>query len=480
LSQGVAAFYDSRDARSCVGWCQWPAKGGEFGTLEGYSTGAYPRSIPVHRPRFSSNVTAKLNSFSIIFRASSLPNYDKTNVFMHLGGSTGGGSSCSLSQVRDTIFFCNQSLVTSVSLEDQPAFDLAFVSSGNNVASLFFNGIFESAILVNTSSNVTASGLFLGRSGDGNIESSLDGSLVYLIILNRAVSGAEVQNLIQWSDNVHTLGAARHHFAIGWWNSFSFTTLNQQAQNIIWRIPMSARPAFSRTLSFLLRLPDKASSSRNLLLFSASGAFTSRRFGIDWIYNSTRNSQLFIYDAIDSLNHSGSKCSISGSGAMKIDAIATLASGSGSAFFIYVNHVLQTSCSFNTSWRSAFYAGDVLTRQSNGFELGQDAQFQHVHVLSYAASHYEVTRPQLLSIVVSNASLGSSGLTTATVNGCCFTTGLPCSLLSSGLTVSVSCAILSAVEASVELFPNVQVVAAALTHDGQVFVLDEIEPSDSL
>lgn len=433
----------------------------------------------MHRPRFSSNVTAKLNSFSIILRASSLPNYNKTNVFMHLGGNAGGGS-CSLSQVRDTISFCNQSLVTSVSLDNEPAFDLAFVSSGSNVASLFFNGIFESSIIVNTSNNANASGLFLGRSGDGNIESSLDGSLVYLIILNRAVSGAEVQNLIQWSDNVHTLAAARHHFAIGWWNSFSFTTLNQQAQNVIWRIPMSARPAFSRTLSFLLRLPDKTSSSRNLLLFSASGAFTSRRFGIDWVYNNTENSELFIYDAIDSLNSSGSKCSISGSGAMKIDAIATLASGSGSAFFVYVNHALQTSCSFNTSWRSAFYAGDVLTRQSNGLELGQDAQFQHVLVRSYAAGHYEVTRPHLLSIVVSNTSSGSSGLTTATVNGCCFTTGLPCSLLSSGLTVSVSCAILSAVEASVELFPNIHVVAAALTHDGQVFVLDEIETSDSL
>jgi hypothetical protein len=399
---------------------------------------------------------------------------------MHFGGNA-GDRSCSISQVRDTIYYCNQSLVTNVSLGNEPAFDLAFVSEGSNVESLFFNGIFESSSVGNLRDNVTASGLFLGRNGGGNTESSLDGSLVYLIILNRAVSGAEVQNLIQWSDNVHTLGAARHHFAIGWWNSFSFSTLNQQALNIIWRIPMSARPAFSRTLSFLLRLPDKTSSSRNLLLFSASGAFTSRRFGIDWIYNSTEISQLFIYDAIDSLNSSGSKCNISGSGAMKIDVIATpLASASGSTFFIYVNHVLQTSCSFTTSWRSAFYAGDVLTRQSNGLELGHDAQFQHVRVRWYAASHYEVTRPHLLSIIVSNASSGSSGLTTSTVTGCCFTTGLPCSLLSSGLTVSVSCAILSAVEASVELFPNVQVVAAALTHDGQVFVLDEIETSDSL
>ena len=443
-----------------------------FGALNGYSTNQHPRSIPVFRPRFHSNHTARFSTYSIIFRASTLQNNSKTNVFMHLGGNSTRGM-CSLYQIRDTIYYCNQSLMSNVSFMSDPSFDFALVSDGSRVVSVFFNGVLEQFSVSIPDSSAAASGLFLGRSGDGDIDSSLDGSLVYVMVLNRVVTGAEVQNLMKWSDNVHTIGAAWNHFSVGEWNSFTFTTRNQYEFNVIWRIPPSARPSFSRTLSFLLRLPYGVSSSRNVLLFSAAGAFSSRRFGIDWIYNNTESSQIHFYDAKDLISSNGSRCSIAGSGSMKIDAVVDpKVSGTGSVWSIYINHVLYTACSFHTSWPSAFYAGDVMTRQSNGLEVGMDVQFQHVRVLPYAASHYEVTRPRLLSIVLSNS---TSRVAAAVVNGCCFVLGLPCSLLVSGATVSVSCIIQSAVEAVVEFLPHVQVAAAAFLHDGQVFVLEEVQ-----
>jgi hypothetical protein len=471
MFQGLVAFYDSRDMRSCVGWCQWSPKGGVFGVLDGYSTNQYPRSIPVYRPRFYSNYTASISAHSIILRASTVAVQDKTSVFMHLGSNSTGGL-CSLSQSRDTIYYCNRSLISNISVATDPSFDFALVSNGSSVSSIYVNGIVESS-RATTSGNTTAAGLYIGRSGDGNIDSGLDGSLVYLIILNRSVSGAEVARLVQWSDNVHNVGASNFHFAIGVWNSFSSTTLNLYYYNIIWRVSPSARPAFSRTISFLLRLPDGGSSSRNLLLFSAPAAFSSRRFGIDWIYNSTESSQLYLYDAMDSISVNGSFCSIAGSGSMKVDVVVTPAtSGSGSNILMYVNHVLQTG--FSTSWSSVSYAGDVLTRQSNRLEVGDDAQFQHLRVLSYAASDVELTRPCLLSIVTTSS---TARLTTVTVSGCCFTIGLPCSLLMGGVTVSVSCSILSAVQASIDILPNSQYVSPSLTHDGKVFVLEEIQTS---
>jgi hypothetical protein len=426
----------------------------------------------VYRPRFYSNITASFNTYSIIFRASSLPVVSKTSIFMHLGSNLTGGL-CSLSQIRETIFYCNKTLVNNVSLGNEPSFDFALIFDGGRVSTVYFNGIFESSSLTIPVSHATAAGLYLGRGSESSIENVLDGSLVYLMILNRAVSGAEVEKLIQWSDNVHTVGASSHHFAIGAWNSFSFTTFNHYEYNIIWRISTSARPALSRTLSFLLLLPDGTSSSRNLLLFSAADAFYSRRFGVDWIKNSTEYSQLYIYDAKDSDYVNGSRCGIPGSGSMKIDIIVSPTfPGSGSSCVVYINHVLYPECSFSVSWSSALYAGDVLTRQSNGTEIGTDAQFQHVRVLSYAASHLEVTRPHLLSIAVSNV---SSQLSSATVSGCCFTAGIPCSLLVSGVTVSVTCIIRSAVQAYVEFLSNVEIVSAALMHDSRVFVMEEVQ-----
>ena len=470
MIQGIVAFYDSRDMRSCVGWCQWSPKGGTFGVLDGYSTKLYPRSIPVYRPRFYSNTTASISAHSIILRASTLGVQDKTNIFMHLG-SNSSGLLCSLSQNRDSIYYCNRSLISNLSGTTEPSFDFALTSNGSSVSSVYFNGIFESSSVV-TGGNTAAAGLYIGRSGDDDIDSSLDGSLIYLIILNRSVSGAEVTRLVEWSDRVHNVGASNSHFAIGVWNSFSSTTLNLYYYNIIWRISPSARPAFSRTFSFLLRLPDGASSSRNLFLFSAPAAFASRRVGIDWIFNNSESSQLYFYDAKDSISLNGSLCSIAGSGSMKIDTVVSPSTaGTGSTILIFINHVLQTGCSFSTSWLSVLYAGDVLTRQSNRLEVGGDTQFQHVRMLSYAASDAELIRPRLLSIVSSSS---TAHLTTLTVNGCCFTIGLPCSLLMGGVTVSVSCSILSAAQATVDIVPNSQFVSVALTHDGRVFLLEEI------
>jgi hypothetical protein len=300
--------------------------------------------------------------------------------------------------------------------------------------------------------------------------SDLDGSLVYLIILNRSVSAAEVEKVTRWSDSIHVLGSASNHFAIGIWNSFSFTTQNQHHYNIIWRVPLNHMPARSRTVSFLLRLPVASSSSRNLLHFSAPAAFSSRRFGIDWIYNSSETSQLRFYDAADSTNVNGSLCSIAETKSMKVDIIISpQSSGHGSDFVIHINHVLRTDCVFSTSWSSTSYPGDVLTRQSNRFEIGDDAQFQHLRVLSYAASASDLTRPHLLSIVVSNS---TSLFTSAIIIGCCFTGGLPCQLLANGVPVSMSCSILNALEASVVFLSNIQLTSVALTHNGQVFVLE--------
>jgi hypothetical protein len=430
----------------------------------------------VHRPRFYSKSTASFNAYSIIFRASLQNDVNKTNIFLHLGSNLTGGL-CSLSQIRETLYYCNKSLMNNISLASDPSFDFALIFDGDRVLTVFFNGVTESSGLSIPVIHATAAGLYLGRSSDGSVDSSLDGSLVYLMILNRAVSGSEVEKLIQWSDNVHTVGASSRHFAFGVWNSFSFTTSNQNQYNIIWRIPSSARPALARTLSFLLLLPTGISSSRNLLLFSAPGAFYSRRFGIDWIQNNTESSQLYIYDAKDSTNVNGSKCGIPGSGSMKIDVIVSLtSSGDGSSCFVYVNQVLRPECGFSMTWSSAFYAGDILTRQSNDTEVGEDVQFQHVRVLPYAASHFEVIRPHLFSVVISNF---SSQLSSATISGCCFTSGIPCSLLAGGITVSVTCTIRSTVQAYVEFLPNVQVTSAALMHDHRVFVMEEVQVSDA-
>ena len=83
-----------------------------------------------------------------------------------------------------------------------------------------------------------------------------------------------------------------------------------------------------------------------------------------------------------------------------------------------------------------------------------------VRVLSYSASDCEVTRPHLLSVVVRNV---TTRAVTATASGCCFTAGAPCSLMA-GATVSVSCAVQSALHAFVEIPPHIQVVSAALVH----------------
>jgi hypothetical protein len=88
-----------------------------------------------------------------------------------------------------------------------------------------------------------------------------------------------------------------------------------------------------------------------------------------------------------------------------------------------------------------------------------------------------VTKPRLLSIVVSNV---SSRFSTVTVNGCCFTRGMPCSLLADGVTVSVTCVVVSAVQAHVEMHPNVKVGSAALMHGSQVFVMEEVQTSDAV
>ena len=431
----------------------------------------------MHRPRFYSNYTASFDAYSIIFRASALLDSSKNNVFMHLAANATAGL-CSLSQLRDTIYYCNTPVLHNVSVGADPTFDFALVFDGNRVAAVFFNGIVEPSGAEIPSARATKVALHLGRSVDDSTESSLDGSLVYLMILNRAVSGAEVQNLIRWSDNVHTVGAAYRHFAFGTWSSFSFTSMNQHDYNVVWRYPASAHPAFARTLSFLLLLPHGTSSRRNLLMFSAPGIFYSRRFGIDWIRNSSEFSQIYIYAANDSFNVSGSMCMVPASGSIKIDVVVSPnVSGTGSNFIVYINQVLQSACGFSTAWSSALYGGDILTRQSNGTEVGMDAQFQHVQVLSYAASHFEVTKPRLLSIAVSNV---SSRLSSATVNGCCFTRGIPCSLLAGGVTVSVTCAVISAVQAHVTMHPNAQVGSAALIHGSQVFVMEELQTSDAV
>jgi hypothetical protein len=57
---------------------------------------------------------------------------------------------------------------------------------------------------------------------------------------------------------------------------------------------------------------------------------------------------------------------------------------------------------------------------------------------------------------------------------------VPCSLMAGGATVSVSCTVQSAVHAIVEFPPYVQVVSVALMHNGQVFVLDEVETGASV
>ena len=104
---------------------------------------------------------------------------------------------------------------------------------------------------------------------------------------------------------------------------------------------------------------------------------------------------------------------------VKIDVITSAKdSASGSMHHVFVNHVLQTECRFYTFWKSACRAGDVLTRQVKGLEFGTDAQFQHDHVLSCAASDSKVTRLHMLSVVVTSI---TTHAVIATASGCYFT-----------------------------------------------------------
>jgi hypothetical protein len=448
--QGIVAYFDGKDlvgtATALNQNVRWRPRAGTMKSLEGTAT--LGGGVGLQRPRLQSNTSTTIagNSPSSFVAALSSNCCNCSASVMFIGNtancnarmfgqfvsSTGEdyfsvqtlNSNCDAS-VSQGINTCKNGVMRT----SDPFFvaatngDSSF-TLGGTPATIYGNGVSQS-IYSSTSWTTSVSPLFVGQTS--NRDQTFDGSVMFMILADRAFSAKEVHDLSIWSLNEFGIGIQLMSFELDIWNTVAPGT-------VYWTPPSSMLPMTEFTVSFALQINSDSFNERNIFQIDSplSHFAVNIKAGVNQLSLSISDKSNVMTKDCSQVLTAATHITITVSRinwAVYFGGSTTTITGS------FADGVLGL---FTLSSASRFQQAS--SRTSSGFLV------RNMQMFGYTMSSNEALLPRILSVCPSSVPFSPSIITFG-IYGSYFDLALPCTVfVGSNTAISSVCVVVSSIE----------------------------------